>query len=167
MSEWRGDVGIDIGKRRIAYGWPAYRLAGYVDLGKTGTRRDGELRIMQAWLTRFIPVGVQLWVDQSFAGGGGTPIAQSLSETISAVFTAQDWTLEPILVHQATWKSQVIGNHMADKKEINAWLLQNYPDHHAKCSTEDEVDAMVIGLYGQGRTEGRILAPEPRRKPRR
>lgn len=164
----RADVGIDIGMRRIAYGWPYYELAGSFDLGKvSGMSRDAELRAMQRWLNSVLPVGVQLWVDQAFAGAGAVAMAQRLTESIAAVLVAQDWKLPPQIVHQATWKSQTIGNHMADKKEIQAWLEAEHPKLAARCNTEDEYDAMVIGIYGEGRSEGRILAPEPKKKPRR
>ena len=167
MSESHYDVGIDIGKRRLAYGWPAFRLAGSIDLEAPGLPRDRELRAMQRWLCRHIPSGVQLWVDQAFAGKGAVSVAQDLTETISAVLTAQDWERSPIVVHQATWKSAVLGNHMADKDEIRGWLEENEPELAAACKTEDEFDAMTIGLYGWGRTEGRILAPQPKAPKRR
>lgn len=163
------DVGIDVGMRRLAYAWPAYGLSGSFDLGKgsSGMTRDAELRAMQQWLRAVVPDGVRLWVDQAFAGAGAVAMAQRLTETISAVMTAQDWAISPIVVHSATWKSQVIGNHKATKDEIQAFLEVNYPQLASECQTEDEYDAMVIGLYGKGRAEGRILPPEPKPPKRR
>lgn len=167
LSESTIDVGIDIGMRRIAYAWPSFGLVDSFDMGKKAGRRDYELRAMQEWLNTKVPEGVQLWVDQAFAGQGAVAMAQRLTETIAAVMTAQTWFLPPIVVHQATWKSQLIGNHMADKAEINAWLAEHRPDLHRLCETEDEYDATAIALYGKERSEGRILAPVPKKKPRR
>lgn len=168
MSDYLIDVGIDVGMRRLAYGWPAYGLAGSIDLGrKSGISRDVELRTMREWLRKYLPVGVQLWVDQPFAGNGGIAAAQALSETIGMVLTAQDWTHPPVIVHQATWKSQVLQNHQAGKDEMRAWLFERYPTLYRADMTEDEVDATIIGLYGIGRSEGRILPPEPKKPKRR
>lgn len=160
-------VGVDVGLRRLAYSWPYWGLAASFDLKKPGLPRDVELRMMQDWLVSKLPTGAQLYVDQAFAGQGAVAVAQRLTETIAAVMTAQQWVVSPVIVHQATWKSQIIGNHMAGKDEINAWLLEHRPDLHQQCSTEDEVDATVIGLYGQGRVDGSILAPEPKKAKRR
>lgn len=167
-EKYHGDVGIDIGKRRIAYGWPSWERSGSFDLGKKpGPSRDWELRQMQHWLTRYIPVGAHLWVDQAFAGVGNVATAQSLSETISAVMTAAEWEHPPVLVHSSTWKSGLVGDHLASKAVTRAWLVDYYPDLAVACTTEDEVDAMVIGLYGQMRSNGGILPPPPRRHRRR
>lgn len=161
------DVGIDIGMRRLAYSWPSYRLSGAIDLGRQkGLSRDAELRMLQDWLITKLPVGVRLWIDQAYAQAS-IATAQRLSETIAAVYTAQDWIISPILVHSSTWKSQVIGNHMAGKDELRSWLEQERPDLYRPAMTEDEVDATIIGLYGKGRADGRILPPEPKKPKKR
>lgn len=170
MTDFPGDVGIDIGGRRLAYGWPYWSTVESFDLGskaKSGMPRDAELRAMRDWLNHHLPIGVQLWVDIPFAGNGGVAAAQMLSETVGMVLSAQEWTRPPIMAHQATWKSQLLGNHMAGKAEIQSWLAEHHPDLAALCKTEDEYDAMVIGIYGRERTAGRILAPEPKKRKRR
>jgi Holliday junction resolvasome RuvABC endonuclease subunit len=162
-EEHWADVGIDIGKRRLAYGWPAWELAGSFDLGKaTGRSRDWELRMMQRWLRTAVPDGIQLWLDQSYAGPN-IAVAQSLSETIAAVMTAQAWVLPPLLVHSSTWKAAVVGNSQASKVEVMDWLTDHYPLLAVSCHTEDEIDAMVIGLYGQMRSNGDVLPPASKR----
>lgn len=160
------DVGIDIGKRRLAYAWPAYGERGSIDLESQHLSRSVELRWLQNWLTSHIPADVQLWVDQAYAGNGAVATAQALEQTIAAVLTAQEWVTEPQIVHQATWKSQVVGNHMASKIQVHDWLAEHHPELMELCSCEDEVDAMVIAIYGKGRSDGVINAPVVK-KPRR
>lgn len=161
------DVGIDIGQRRLAFGWPHFRIAGSIDLGKElVVSRDHELRTMQAWLNKNIPSGAQLWIDQAFAQAS-VAVAQRLTETIAAVLTAQQWTRPPIIIHSGTWKSQVVGNHRASKAEIRDWLEEHHPELARKCLTEDETDSMVIGLYGRGRTLGEISPPDIKKAKRR
>ena len=153
------DVGIDIGKRRLAYAWPTYRLAECIDLGKPGMRRDQELRMMRDWLRTKLPCGVQLWVDQPLSHVG-TEAFEGQAQTVAAVLTAVDWVNQPQMVYAATWKAQVIGNHRASKDEIRDWLWANYPQLWEVCQTEDEFDAMAIGLYGKKRSDGEILPPD-------
>lgn len=166
MDEW-ADVGIDIGKARLAYGWPSWKQAGSIDLGKMKLRRSAELTMLQDWLVTKVPTGVRLWIDRPLFAGTGTESGARLTETVAAVLTAQEWEHEPVVVSNMSWKSQVLNNTKATKDEIRAWVEEHYPDLAAICQTEDEYDAMVIALYGQGRTFGRILAPEPRKPKRR
>ena len=55
---------------------------------------------------------------------------------------------------------------MANSSKVEG--LELLTDRYAllsyQCQTEDEIDAMVIGLYGQMRSNGGVLPPEPRRK---
>ena len=170
MTDFAGDVGIDIGGRRLAYGWPHWGNVGSFDLGtkaKSGLSRDAELWAMKDWLNSVLPLGVQLWIDIPFAGNGGVAAAQMLSETVGMVKSAQRWKRPPIMVHASTWKSALLGNHLAGKEEISAWLHDHDQRLWSRCQTQDEMDAAVIGLYGRERTAGRILAPEPKKKPAR
>lgn len=162
------DVGIDIGKRRLAYSWPYWGLVDHIDLGKPGMRRDVELRQLKEWLASKMSVGVQLWIDQAYAGNGAISVAQDLSETISAVLTAMDWMHEPKIIHSGTWKAQIVGNHRAAKDDLRNWLIENHPALAAICRTEDEIDATIIALYGKRRSDGEILPPDVKRpKPKR
>lgn len=169
MSEdWPGDVGIDIGGRRLAYGWPHWGAAGSIEFKRgSGLSRDRELWSMRNWLNGVLPIGVQLWVDIPFAGNGGVAAAQMLSETVGMVLSAQEWKVPPIMVHSSTWKSALLGNHLAGKDEISAWLHDHDTRLWSRCQTQDEIDAAVIGHYGRERTAGRILAPVPKKRPRR
>lgn len=169
-DDGRGDVGIDIGMHRLAFGWPYWATADSRDFGRRkpkGQSRDAELRELQAWLVRYIPPGARLWIDQAFAGHGGVAAAQGLSETVSAVMTACAWDNPPVVVHSSTWKSVVIGNHLANKAQIHVWLSEHHPHLAELCDTEDEVDAMVIGIYGQMRSNGEVSAPVVHRRARK
>jgi hypothetical protein len=162
------DVGIDVGKSRLAFAWPAvYSQAGSIDLASQKLPRSVELQWLQAWLITKLPTGVQLWIDRPLFAGTGTESGARLTETVSAVLTAQEWDYEPHMVFNMTWKSQVLGNTSASKDDIRRWVEENHPELAAVCQTEDEYDAMVIALYGQGRSNGRILAPEPKKPKRR
>jgi len=160
------DVGIDIGKRRLAYSWPYWGMTEYVDLGKPGMRRDAELRLMRDWLRTKLPSGVQLWIDRPLAHVGADA-AEGQAETIAAVLTAVDWVHAPIRVYSSTWKSQIVGNHHAAKDDLRDWLIENHPALAVQCITEDQCDAMILGLYGKGRSDGEILPPDVRKPTRR
>jgi hypothetical protein len=163
------DVGIDIGKRRIAYSWPYWGIVDYMDLGKPGMRRDAELRLMRDWVATKLPDGVQIWIDKplSHGSGVGTVAAGGMNQTVSMVLSARAWTHEPIEVYSSTWKAQVVGNHAAAKDDLRDWLIENYPALAAVCRTEDECDATIVALYGKGRSDGEILPPDVRRPKRR
>lgn len=156
----RNDIGIDIGKAKIAYAWPAYTAAGSLDVSRQKLDRHLELRRMQDWLLTFVPRGARLWIDRPLFAGTGTSAGERLTETVGAILTAQEWVFPPTIVHSSTWKSQMIGNHRADKDEIRAWVETYHPELAEAChGVEDEYDAMTIGLYGRARSTGVILAP--------
>lgn len=161
MAESTIDVGIDVGKSRLAYAWPAWKLAGSIDYASQKLPRHVELRRLQDWLLARLPIGAQLWIDRPLFAGTGTESGARLTETVTAVLTTQEWYLAPKIIFSQSWKSQVLHKRDASKDEIKAWLTEQHPMLAERCSTEDEYDAMVIGLYGQGRSEGVILAPEP------
>ncbi len=161
------DVNIDIGKARLAYGWPYWGMAGSIDLAGQKLQRHIELRWLQNWLVSKLPVGVQLWIDRPLYHSTGLSSGERLTETVSAILTAQEWELAPIVIHSMSWKARTVGPPHADKDELRYWLAQNHPKLAAKCTTEDECDAMVIGLYGKGRTEGVILPPQGKKPARR
>lgn len=162
-------VGVDIGMNRIALAVPELAYADSIDLGKRkrNGRRDVELRQLQGWLATWLTPGAVLWIDRPLFQGTGTSAGERLTETASAIMTALPWYIEPVEIHSSSWKSKVLGNHLASKDEIQSWLEINRPDLAQACQTEDEFDAMVIGLYGQGRASGEILAPvKPKPKKR-
>lgn len=161
------DVGIDVGKARLAMAWPYWGITDYIDLGKAKLSRHEELWHLREWLITKVPDGVQLWIDRPLFHGTGTAAGERLTETIGAIMTAQQWQRPPIIVHSSTWKAQVVGNHRAAKDEMRDWLGEHYPDHLAICQTEDEVDATIIALYGKGRADGVIAAPDVKRPSRR
>lgn len=170
MSDEQAVVGIDVGKYRLAASWPWWETVRSIDLRKPNPRRDVELRQLQDWVGDNIADGAHLWIDKGFAGNGsraGASVGQWLSETIAAVLTAKTWLHPPQVVHSATWKLAVVGNHVAGKDEMAVWLQEHHPVLFKRCSTEDEVDATIIGLYGTGRETGLYLPPEPRPKRRR
>ena len=166
MTESSIDVGIDVGKNRLAYAWPYFGIAGSVDLSGQRLQRHIELIWLQNWLVSKLPVGVQLWIDRPLFAGTGTESGARLTETVAAVMTAQEWELAPQIVFNQTWKSQTVG-YPATKDETKAWLTEHHPLLARRCTTEDEYDAMVIGLYGKGRTEGVILPPQGKKPARR
>jgi hypothetical protein len=160
------DVGIDVGKARLAYAWPAWQMVGSVDLTHQSLQRHIQLIWLQNWLRSKLPEGVQLWIDRPLFAGTGTESGARLTETVAAVLTTQEWELTPQIVFNQTWKSQTVG-YPATKDETKAWLIEHHPLLARRCTTEDEYDAMVIGLYGKGRSEGVILAPQPPKPKRR
>lgn len=163
------DVGIDVGKRRVAYSWPAHGVVDFYDLVKPGLPRSHELRMMRNWIASRLPENVQLWIDEplSHGNGIGSIAARGLNETVVAIVTAHSWVHEPIRVYSSTWKSQVVGNHQAEKDDLKDWLVANVPQLAYQCRTQDEIDASIVGIYGKGRSDGVILPPDVRRPKRR
>lgn len=158
MSESTIDVGIDVGKARLAYAWPYWEMAGSIDLAREKLPRHIELLRLREWLQTKVPETIQLWIDRPLFAGTGTESGARLTETVSTILTAQQWVRAPQIVFGQSWKSQTVG-YPATKDEIRSWLNQHHPRLARRCTTEDECDAMVIGLYGRGRSEGVILPP--------
>jgi len=163
------DVGIDIGKRRIALGWPYWKVSRAIDLVKPGERGQ-ELRALTDWLCRQLPDGARLWIEMPYLSNGpgaNQSTTIGMAETVGAIKAAAPWA-EISEVGQSTWKAKVCGNGRATKNEVAAWLADNHPSlYEATGGLEDQVDAMCIGLYGMFRTLGQIPPPEPKRSKRR
>ena len=166
------DVGVDIGVRRIALGWPKMGLSQAIDLGKKPGVRHRELFHLAGWMSQVLPMPgmVHLWIEQPYLSNGpgknqNTTIA--MAETVGAIKAAAEWG-EVTLVGQSTWKAQVCGNGRADKDEVSLWLLEAHPEVFAKCrSDQDRIDAMCIGLYGMLRSAGLIQAPVKAKRKKR
>ena len=167
----RFDVGIDLGVRRLAIGWPYWGVSYAIDLGKAPAERGHELRALQEWVRETLPDHVRLWIENPYVSNGlarNQTTSLAMSETLSAVLTAHQWGYPPERVGQSTWKAQVIGNGRASKEEVQVWLHQMYPDlWDAVEGDEDRCDAMCIGLYGTLRTKGAVEPPVSRPKKRR
>lgn len=165
--ERSGVVGIDLAKRRIAIGWPYWGMAASLDFGKKPGNRNAELVAMRLWLVSKIPSGAHLWIEKTTIHGSGaaTLSAEGLAETRGMVLSASPWAGHDD-VGQSTWKAQVVGNGHASKDDVELWLRTEHPDLRAACSTEDEVDAMCVGIYGTMRMGGTIDPPSPKAKRR-
>ena len=166
--EKRLDIGIDIGKRRLALGWPYAKQSASIDLNKPGIRSQ-ELSLLASWLRETIPsINVRLWIETPYASHGkaGSQAGLDLSETVGMIMAAAAWD-QVTMVGQSTWKARVCGSGKLQKLEVADWLAINHPDLFEKTmDDEDRIDAMCIGLYGKMRSEGLVLPPvkTPRKK---
>lgn len=55
-----------------------------------------------------------------------------------------------VLAPPATWKKAVVGRGNADKQQISDWLQVHHPVWHARCTSQDAIDATCLALYAQG-----------------
>lgn len=165
------DVGVDVGKRRLAIGWPAACKSYNIDLKKIGVR-NVELLNLSEWIAQTLPFDVHLWIEMPYLSNGpgaNQTTTIGMAETVGVVKAAAPWA-EVTLVGQSTWKAQVCGNGRFGKDEVAAWLLMYYPAlWDLTDGNEDQIDAMCIGLYGKMRSEGLIQPPvkKPRKKRKR
>ena len=164
------DVGVDIGVRRIALGWPERKRSEAVDLGKKVGIRHKELQALTCWMGLQLPAEVNLWIEQPYLSNGpgaNQTTTIKMAELVGAIKVAHPW-YQVILVGQSTWKAQVCGNGRAEKDEVALWLSVNHPDLYAKCvMDQDQIDAMCIGLYGMMRTSGQVQPPVKAKKKRK
>ena len=166
-------IGADIGKRRLALAFPDSPEAYHIDLGdaSSGLSRDDELVLIQRFVTPLAQYRVwpHLFIEEPYLSGGPAANAMTtigLAETVTALRLAWRWT-SVTLVNPSTWKSAVVGNFRASKDEISGWLLEQHPALHRICRTEDEIDAMCIGIYGKMRLSGEASEPERKKRARR
>lgn len=154
------DVGVDIGMAKIAIASPGDRWADSLDIARRKLARHEQLREMKTWLLSRTDGTEQLWIDRPLFHGTGTNAGERLTETVGMILSARDWIFPPQVIYQQTWKAQVIGNGNASKADIQAYLEAFHPELANLChGIEDEYDAMTLGVYGQGRRSGAILAP--------
>ena len=169
-DDW-ADVGIDVGMRKLAYGWPAWKQSQEIHITPGKHTRSQELAMLSKWVADRIPPGVRLWIETPYVSNGSArnpTTSLHMAETVSAILTAQPWDVEPQYVAPNTWKAAVVGNGNAPKAEVGLWLSNYDLDLYAACEDdENRVDAMCIGLYGQKRTLGVVLPPGNYRKRRR
>jgi hypothetical protein len=165
----KNDIGVDIGQRRIALGWPYYEQSFSLDMGKhAGPARHLELRSMADWVGRTLPAGAHLWIERPYLSNGSgmnqnTTIG--MAETVAAVMLAAPWAKVDLVV-PGTWKKQVCGSGVMTKAEVAAWLKTNQFRLWQKClGDEDRMDAMCVGLYGMLRSDGVVDPPvKPHKK---
>ena len=164
------DIGVDVGKRRLALGWPYQERSLVIDLKKVGVRAS-ELYSLSGWMTQVIPEDVRLWIEQPYLSNGpgaNQTVTIGMAETVGAVQSAREWK-QVTMVGQSTWKAQVCGNGRASKEEVALWLETNEPElYDLCCGDQDRIDAMCIGLYGRLRSTGVIEAPvKAKKRPRK
>lgn len=161
-------IGVDIGVRRLAIASPTAIWATSLDLGTKPGVRHIELGDLSEWLwMTLMTLGeagqMDLVVEQPMLTHD-SGVFESMSHTIGAVLSADTWH-SALVVHPSTWKSQLLGYGNADKADHEEWLYVNSPTLYNACDTEDEYDAMCIGLFGELLEDGLVEIPE--RKPRK
>lgn len=175
-------IGVDIGVRRLAIACPEMGWTTHVDLGRRRTGRHAlmrheELASLKRWLwntmTDVIRLGVHpgdmaLVIEQPMlaAVGGSTQTLEHMSEVIGMVLAADSWGSAK-MVNVSTWKALLLGYGHADKEDIDAWLRLTAPELRQLCGTEDEVDAMCIGLFGVMLHDGLIEESAPKKRARK
>lgn len=86
--------------------------------------------------------GIRTTMVQSFASGAMQAALHQASYSVT-------------LVHQATWKAQVIGSGRADKDEVARSVRHRWPSLYEACAgSQDLIDATAIGILGGRRAVG-------------
>lgn len=67
----------------------------------------------------------------------------------AVVVAAQQAGASVDVVPPATWKKAVVGFGNANKDQVNDFLAKHHPRLHAKCPSQDMVDATCIALYAE------------------
>ena len=170
-------VGVDIGIRQVAIGIPMLRWAGIFSLKIRELERAEELLGIRRFLYGLAQVGhgmpfseMHLWVEEAYLSNGpnrNQTTTVGLAETVGTVLGAESWGRAE-KVGNSTWKAALIGDGKASKDEIAGWLLDNHRVLYNACAgSQDMMDAMCIGIYGEMRDSGQILAPVKRPKKKR
>lgn len=164
-------IGVDVGVRRLAIASPSMVRATSVDLGAKPGIRHAELGEISDWLWMTLsqwgePGEMELVIEQPMLMrvGASTQTLEAMSHTIGAVMSADSWR-SALIVNQSTWKSLLLGYGNADKADHEEWLFVTSQALYGACDTEDEYDAMCIGLFGELLQDGLVSIPE--RKPRK
>ena len=168
------DIGVDVGKRRLSFGSPMTSQVFSIDLKKPGDRAI-ELSTMSRWVRNvaipgfgYSPSEISLWIEAAYVGTKVLNIstAMGLAETIGVVQSSAQWGMSEV-IGTSTWKSAALGNWHADKDFVAKWLEEFYPDLFDICHSQDEIDALCIGIYGTMRADGRVAAPVHKPKKRK
>ena len=166
-------IGVDIGIHRIAMAVPEAGWYGQIDLaGAYIGRRDTELRELQRWVrTRVMTRGVTpvAFIERPFlSGSAANPTTTiGMAETVGIIRASVIWTAPSTMVNPSSWKKALVGKGNATKEEARYWLEDTIGKEKVDSMSEDEVDAMCIGYYGQGVIDGEISLPQPAAKKRR
>lgn len=156
-------VGIDVGLRRLAIAMPDLAYAANINLpGPHKLTREEELYQLQDFLAREVPEHiVSVWLELPYVSHGGRSnpnVTIGMAETVGAVRCFRAGISVETVV-PSTWKKEVCGDGRTDKDATSAWLLEHEPELFDACDTEDEIDAMCIGLYGKMRQTGLVMPP--------
>lgn len=87
-----------------------------------------------------------LWIESAIQAHGNVQVTVKMAQTQGAIMSNHHGP--STVVSPASWKAGLgIGGH-ASKEEVNIWLQKNHPNLSTACSTQDEIDAMCMSLYG-------------------
>lgn len=157
------NIGVDFGVRRIAIACadPGSVTAVSYDFAKAD--RGMELNYLTDRFQQFLvdaqTIGdTHLWIEGAIAAGSkNLQTMAALAATQGAIIGVHG---SPVtIVSVASWKHGTCGNGSAPKEHVSQWLAETHFALYNACSTQDEVDAMCMSLYGIGVTSGEILIP--------
>lgn len=169
------DVGVDIGTHRVAWAAFSYGEAEVDSLDYSADKfrrqmsRESELMKLADGVAGVGDYALaRLWIERPYLSGvrANPTTTIGMAETVGAIRAVGPWASVE-LVNPSTWKAQVVGHGFADKDQVRAWLIENVPEAAAQCQTEDEYDALGLAIYGNGRAQGEILPPEPKKPKKR
>lgn len=152
-------VGIDYGVRRVALGCPEARFASSMEAPEQPTADFDAFHAMASWVAEQLLVltrdhgEIQLAaLEHPFAGSGNANVGTAIRLGMAAGafgLICKELAIPVFVVQQSTWKKDVLGNGGLDKPGIAREAALRWPDHAALTSGEDELDAMMIGLWAE------------------
>lgn len=150
-------VGIDYGVRRVALAVPSNGTAWSID-GPSDARSDVlNWAAMGDWVAAIIddldPTLVV--IEHPLVSRSKTNLMTTMRLSMTAgalalaVAGARPGGVPVVLVDQAAWKKDVLGNGNLGKDEVARQLAGRFPLLYAACRDQDEVDAMCVALWGE------------------
>ena len=144
-------AGIDYGVSRIAIAIPS--LGEFQEFVLKPGDNSANLAVLAeiTWNTVISAHAEVVAVEAPIQGmSRNVRVGISLAMVAGAVtVAAQQAGARVDVVPPSSWKKAVVGVGNANKDQVNDFLERHHPGLHAKCRSQDMVDAVCIALYAQ------------------
>lgn len=145
-------VGVDYGTGRVAFAAPS--AGSWLDIVLQPKEPLVSIDVIaEAAYNHFMEVKASVVVIEAPIVGASRNmrVGVSMGMVAGAIWiVAGQCGAERLLVEPARWKKAVIGVGNADKQQVAQWLLVRHPEWHARCSSQDAIDATCMALYPLG-----------------
>ncbi len=145
-------AGIDYGTAKVAIAIPEAGLWTDIVL-QPGSNLEALTVISDAAWNALTEGGATFVVVESAIVGASRNmrVGVSLGMVAGALcLTARQTGAAVALAAPSEWKKAVTGRGNANKEEIAVWLAVHHPGWHARCATQDSVDATCLAIHAKG-----------------